>query len=274
MTSWKPRCSIQNNDITKRLSWKGQARVVKNLIEVKSARRVRILDNRLSNCWRDGQTGGALNVKIANQNGTHTAAIAEDISIERNEIKNVAYGMNISGTDYANPSGDMARVGIRDNLFVLRPAEAGEADRFININAGAVDVVVDHNTLIFLGTGNAMIYGARGSKMLPDRTVVPARDMVGFQFTNNLVMNGVYGFGASGGGFHGAPLSMSPALFPGAVFAGNVIGGAPSTHKYPAGNVFPTLADFLAALAPDTYRLLSTATYEGVTTDGTPVGRR
>ncbi len=51
---------IRGNYLRKPLAWRQTPLRVKNLLELKNARRVVIDGNLLENCWEDGQRGGAV----------------------------------------------------------------------------------------------------------------------------------------------------------------------------------------------------------------------
>jgi hypothetical protein len=106
---------IDGNTITKPLAWKGLQRQVKNLLELKAARRVRIVNNDLSNNWADAQSGFSVLFTPRNQDGTAPFTSVEDVTFEKNRLRNVARGFNISGYDDLNPSRQTTRIVIRDN---------------------------------------------------------------------------------------------------------------------------------------------------------------
>jgi len=58
---------IEGNYFSKRLEWKGQGKVVKNLLELKSARRITIRGNTFERNWTDAQTGYGILFKAVNQ---------------------------------------------------------------------------------------------------------------------------------------------------------------------------------------------------------------
>jgi hypothetical protein len=99
-------------------------------------------------------------------------------------------------------------------------------------------------------SGNIIsVYG--GSRTAP--RVVP-----GFRFASNIVLHNTYGiFGNNIG-------TGNPAIavyFPGSVIMGNAIAGG-NPALYPAGNVFPTVANLMAQFenpAAGDYRLISTS---------------
>lgn len=106
---------IDGNTLTKPLAWKGLPRQVKNLLELKAARRVRIFNNDLSNNWADAQSGFAVLFTPRNQDGTAPFTRVEEVIFERNRMRNVERGFNISGYDDLNTSAQTTGIVIRDN---------------------------------------------------------------------------------------------------------------------------------------------------------------
>lgn len=233
---------IRYNTLIKPLAWRdyntaqptsATRYVVKNLLELKHARRVHIHDNVLRNCWAAGQTGYGVLFTPRNQNGSNPWTVVEDVIFERNEMSGVAGCVSILGTDNLKPSQTTKGITIRGNYFHDYGAAYGVGTYAFLLGAGAEGVVIDHNTLLSAkARGIVSAYG---------------EPMVGFQFTNNLTPHDTYGILGSGVG------TGNPALahyFPGAVVTGNVIAGGVA-RVYPAGNQFPPLADFLGQFNPD-----------------------
>jgi hypothetical protein len=61
--------TIRQNYISKPLSWRGQAWIVKNLLELKNAQRVTIDGNLIENNWAAAQPGVAIVLTPRNQDG-------------------------------------------------------------------------------------------------------------------------------------------------------------------------------------------------------------
>jgi hypothetical protein len=279
---------IEANDLFKRPAWKAYARgaigpdgrkramQVKNLIELKAARNVRILRNRLTGSWIDGQTGYGVLFTTRASGTTFPTAVVERVTFVKNEIRDVVAGMQIGGQDFNFVSRQGNTFLIQDNLWVL------SGKKFLQMSHSPRNVVIDHNTIIH----SANILGSidRGSVKLADGTLTPAGPTLGFRFTNNLAINAIqasatnrntYGLYAESPSFANCE-TCGGALLPDSVVTGNVLAGAAQSlngNFYPAGNVFPTVAEFYAALYPVTYRIIGNA-FASVSTDGTPVGRR
>src|SRR5262249_22462042 len=132
---------IRHNTFRKPLSWKANDPTyaethwsVKNLLELKNARRVVIERNRLENCWVDAQTGFAIQLTPRNQDGAAPWSTVEDVAIVNNVVAHAAGGVNILGRDNNQQSAQARRIAIRNNLFqdIGSPAW-GKNGRFLQI---------------------------------------------------------------------------------------------------------------------------------------------
>src|SRR4029453_7042388 len=110
--------------------------------------------------------------------------VVEDVSFQFNIVRNSPSGLNLSGYDYPNPSGQTNRVRIRHNLVYGLTTALGGAGWFLLIGDQPRDILVDHNTADFDGTTAVYVYGATGTA---------PKQITGFLFTNNAIRNGSYG---------------------------------------------------------------------------------
>lgn len=109
---------IDGNLFTKDLAWKGQPRNLKNLLELKQARRVVIRNNVFERGWPDGQSGLAILFSTLNDTGNSPWAIVEDVLVEKNIIRDIeGLGIGISGQSWMadQPTQQGTRYTIRDN---------------------------------------------------------------------------------------------------------------------------------------------------------------
>jgi len=217
---------FRQNHCFKPLRWQpghaeyaGQHWAVKNLFELKNARRVLIDGNLFEHNWVDAQNGFAILFTVVNQDGGAPWAVVEDVTFTHNVVRGVAGGVNLLGRDYHHPSGQAARFLLAHNLFEdLGSARWGVNGRFLQAT-DTVSVTVDHNTIE--QTGNLLMgYGA------PNRA---------FVFTNNVARHNEYGVIGDG---TGPGRSTLEKYFPGAVFQKNALAGGRSA-LYPPGNFFP-----------------------------------
>ena len=256
---------IRQNHFFKPLSWRkghpsyaGTQWSVKNLFELKNARRVLVDGNLFENVWLADQAGFAVQLTVRNQYGGAPWSTIEDVTFTRNIVRHAGSGISILGTDDPNPSQSMKRVLIQDNVFEdvngARWGGQGRVFQILDYRVGTTDVVIDHNTTFQDGP----VVFAEG------------KPHSGFVYRNNLSPKGdygVFGSGASEG------LVTIRTYFPGAVFAKNVVAGA-TPSLYPADNFFPASLDKVGFvdLAGGNYRLAASSPYRKAGTDGRDIG--
>jgi len=259
---------VRRNHFFKPLHWKighssyaGTPWQVKNLFELKNARRVLIDGNVFEHNWPQAQNGFAILMTVRNQDGTAPWSVIEDVTFTNNIVRHVASAMNILGRDDTRPSENAKRILIKNNLFDdVNTTNWGGAGRLFQIlggpiPGGTVDLVIDHNTAFHTGD----ILAADGAPHTR------------FFYTNNLTPHNVFGVG--GTGTYGNPLLTLMTFFPGYTFVKNIlVGGNPVS--YPPDNFFPaTLADVrFVDLAGGNYRLRSDSPYRNAGTDGKDIG--
>lgn len=244
--------TITANHLSKPLGWRnsdGPDWTVKNLLELKNARRVVIDGNVLEHSWPAGQTGFAVLLTPRNQDGGSPWSVVEDVTFSNNLVRRVGGGIHLLGFDDNQSSQQLARVRIVNNLFVEVGGEWGGGRLFQIIN-GTSGVVIEHNTAF--QTGPAVIADEAPHD--------------GFVFRGNIVAHNEYGIIGSG---------ASPGwdsirrYFPDGIVERNVLIGGNSSI-YPSGNFFPrSLQDvqFMDAAAGD-YRLARRSPFRGEGIDG------
>lgn len=216
---------FRRNRLSKPVAWRAEKWLVKNLFELKNARRVLVEGNLMEYSWQDGQGGYAILLTPRNQDGGAPWAVVEDVTIRHNIVRHTGGGLQITGADRTHPSGPSRRVKVAHNLFYDVDAKRwGGAGIFLLIGEGPEEIVFEHNTID--QSGNIMsVFG--GSKQSPQ--TIP-----GFVFRDNLVRHNQYGV-------HGADRAYGTdslnAFFPGGIFSHNGIAGG-NARLYPAGNVF------------------------------------
>jgi hypothetical protein len=251
---------FRGNHLSKPLSWRegepeyaGVRWEVKNLFELKSARRVVIEGNLFEYSWRDAQVGFAILLTPLDQNGTAPWSVVEDVLITNNIVRHAASGIEIKL--YANPA---RRVTIRNNLFedIDGRRWCGQecsSGHFLQVQ-GAEQLTVEHNTV--LHTGN--VISANGAPS------------TGLSFSNNLVSHNRYGFHGTGR----APGSDSINFYlPNSRIRDNaIIGGDPSHYK--ERNLYPVSLRQLKFVNPEggDYRLRPDSPLKGKGTGGADIG--
>lgn len=240
---------------------RGDVWLVKNIFELKNARRVVVEYNVFENNWKDAQPGYAILFTPRNQDGGCPWCVVEDVTFQYNIVRHTGGGINLLGYDWPNPSAQTNKVLIRHNLFYdVDGQKYGGSGWFLLIGDEPRDVTVDHNTVDFAGTTLLYAYGG---------TTAAPRAITGFTFTNNAAQHREYGI--NGAGF--APgASAIGAYFPGSVVSGNWLQGGP-VSRYPAGNSFDgTYASAFVDTAAADYRACASSVLLRGSTDGTPIG--
>ncbi len=254
--------TIRRNHITKNPEWRSSKWTVKNLLELKTGRQVVIEGNLLENCWSAAQPGYAVLFTVRNQDGRAPWTTIENVTFRNNIVRHAAAAINILGTDNNAPSRTASNISIQNNLFHdIDHRTWGGNGVFMLVGERAVDVKVDHNTI--MQTGNLVTaYGdTRGA---PD-------PIPGFRFTNNLAMhnaNGIFGNAV------GVGTPAIAAYFPDGVVRANVLAGGQAS-RYPSGNFFPSvtqfMTDFVDVIKGD-FRLSQQSSYRRAGTDGADLG--
>ncbi|PYQ33873.1 MAG: hypothetical protein DMF57_07865, partial [Acidobacteria bacterium] len=247
---------IRGNYIFKPESWRGSSWTIKNLFELKNARRVLVDGNIFEHNWPQAQNGFSILFTVRNQDGTAPWSVVEDITFTHNIARHLSSAVNVLGTDNLHPSGQTKRLLIKDNLFDdVNATNWGGSGRLFQMLDGAGDVTIDHNTAFHSGEV-IMASGAPNSS---------------FYYRNNLSPHNQYG--VAGDGTFGNPMLTLTTYFPGAVFVRNILQGG-NPLSYPPDNFFPlTMADVLFVdLLGGNYRLQLISPYKNAGTDGKDVG--
>ncbi|MDQ3486242.1 MAG: hypothetical protein M3468_00745 [Acidobacteriota bacterium] len=256
--------TFRRNHLAKPLAWRDQGWQIKNLFELKSARRVLVEGNLMEHSWLQAQVGYAILLTPRNQDGRAPWAVVENITIRRNVIRHAGGAITITGADTTHPSGSgpSRAIHIVDNLlYGIDSRIWGGTGAFLLIGDGPSDIVVEHNTV--RQNGNIiMAYG--GSKQDP-------LQIRGFHFRDNLVSHNLYGV-------HGADRAPGgdtlQAFFPGSVFQNNGIAGGES-NGYPAGNAFVDEQEFerqFIDAARGDFRLKAGSRFKGAASDRKDLG--
>lgn len=198
---------------------------VKNLFELKNARRVLVDGNLLEYNWPNAQAGPAILFTVRTEDGAAPQAVVEDVTFSNNILRHAAAAFNILGQDgNRNAPGQTQRVAIRNNLFYDIGGPWGGSGTLLLMTGAARNIAFEHNTSVQSGT-LAQISG-------PPHT--------GFVFRNNIVRNGEYGFKGDGTGTGNSAIDaffVEPAK--NVVFTNNAIIGG-EARWYPTGNFFPS----------------------------------
>ncbi len=264
---------VRRNHFFKPLSWKvgdpTYANIhwsVKNIFELKNARRVLVEGNILENNWVDGQAGMAILFTVRNQDGNCSWCAVQDVTFQKNVLRNTVGGISATGTDDNYLSQQTARILVRDNVI---HGISGRSFQLLNVGSpgrpgGILDLILDHNTV---RAGSAVIVFG-DSTDADDRHQNPI-------IRNNLFERGTYGVFGGGVGEGTNALTTYTTNY---TFAKNVIVGA-SSGVYPSqscapGTCYPATLDDVGFVdwRNDDYRLATTSPYNNAGTDGKDLG--
>jgi hypothetical protein len=256
--------TIRRNHLTKPIEWRTSRPrwTVKNLLELKNARRVLIEGNLFEHNWVAAQTGYAILFKSVNQDGRAPWSQVSDVTFQFNIVRHVSSAINVSGADREHPARELRGLQVRHNLFYDVDASRWGGDgRFLQIGGGPMDIVVDHNTAIHSGSV-LQLYGRKnGRPWLIEN----------FHLTNNLTIHNQYGIAGDSAGFGKSAIA---AYLTREQIRRNVIaGGDPS--RYPADNLFPSVDELMAEFVDSAnadYRLRPDSRFSGAATDGSALG--
>jgi hypothetical protein len=247
--------TVQGNYFSKPLSWNpaspsygGTPWTVKDLLELKSAQRVSIVQNVFENCWPSAQSGFAIVMTVRTSSNVNPPEVIDNVLFQDNLIRNATSGFNFSGTD-DNGLGSSVNVSIVDNVLL------GVTDRVFQILNRMQNLSIRHNT------APPGVYAF----IMADGAPSP-----GLTFNDNMLFRGTYGLDGSG---YGEGIAALNHYFPGYTFLNNaIIGGDPTV--YPPNNFFPVsysrvgFVDYLDG----NYALGPGSPYLNAATDGTAVG--
>jgi cellulose synthase/poly-beta-1,6-N-acetylglucosamine synthase-like glycosyltransferase len=252
---------IVRNHLSKPLRWRkgnpsfeGVEWTVKNLFELKNARRVVVNGNLLEYNWPQAQNGFSILFTVRNQDGAAPWSTIEDVSFTNNLVRHVAAGVNMLGRDDNNPSQQAKRITIRNNVFLDVGGTWGQG-RLFQLLDGVSGVTIDHNTAFQTG---GIVFGG------------DHQPHTGFVFQNNVVMLNEIGVIGSSAGEGNDSLRR---YFPDSVFRRNVIIGGVA-GRYPTDNFFPaSLQDAGLTIPRDQdFRLTLVRPYSRAATDGRDPG--
>jgi hypothetical protein len=255
--------TIRRNHFAKKQEWRREGRwLVKNLFELKSARRVTVEWNLFEYNWLHGQTGSAIVLKSVNQDGRAPWSVVEDVTLRYNIIRHSGAAFNILGRDPPHPSQLLRRIAIEHNLiYDVSAKNWGGAGVFLLVGGGPEELAIDHNTIIQDGSF-VQVHGSVNGRPLPVR---------GLRLTNNMALHNTFGVK---GDARATGHDTLAAFFPDAVFRRNVLAGGPA-NRYPADNDFPGMDEFFEQFEnpeAEDYRLKRSSRFSRSGTDGGALG--
>jgi hypothetical protein len=249
---------VEGNHFSKPLAWKGQPKAVKNLFELKSAKRVTIRYNLFERNWTDAQAGTAIVFTVRNDGGAPWSVV-EDVLFEQNVIRDTEGVFNVLGYNNGSPSGRATRIVIRNNLAIGTGA-------FLQVGGEVGDLTIDHNTVDqggnFVTLYNGAIWEDGAAAPRPARFAVES-----LTITNTVGNHNSYGVIGEQGGIGTPGLAAMTVSYR---WTHNVLADG-AGHPYPAQTWLPTVAEHRAQLNPD-YSLVASSWYLGAASDSLDLG--
>ena len=259
--------TLRRNHVRKPPEWKG-VWTVKNLFELKHAKRVLIEGNVFENNWADAQAGMAILLKSTNQGGTNPWAQTADVTFRYNIVRNSPQALGISAAPdqytAAMVAVPAARFRFEHNLF----ENIGTYNGTTNGNAMTLtndlsDVTFSHNTVTFnYDEGLFVMLEAWGAA----RNIVFNNNLVGKARYYTIMHTGIKVGTESMNSFAGSQWS----------FARNVVVGVGADYVswHPQSSFYPSAMSEVGFSygSNGDYRLSSASPYKGKGTDGTDPG--
>lgn len=253
---------VERCHFAKPLEWKGKPHTVKNLFELKSARRVIIRQNIFENNWTDAQAGMGILFTVRNDEGGNPWSVLEDVLFERNILRNTEGGINILGFDMYQMSGQAQRITIRHNLLM------NTGDKAMIIGGEVGDVTIENNTFVNAWTPLYLYRGdvwPSAEKLAAKRSAKIA--IAGkLTYRNNLAYHREYGVMGEDAGIGSPALALAST----AEWGPNVLAGG-GNYSYPSGTMRPTEQEHASQFTTD-YGLIEGSKYIGAGSDGGNLG--
>ena len=249
---------IRHNHIAKQVSWHGSRWLIKNLLEFKSAQRVLLEGNVFENNWASAQEGAGIVLWSANQSGTATWTVTQDITFRRNLMRNVGAGFQISATA-SNPSLPARRIAITDNLVygINQPGFEGNARGFqiANGTGQLSDLTIAHNTMIGSSLSAFTLIGTPTVRLV---------------VTDNVLDGGTYGIIGDGQGIGTSALNMF--VTDGSFLRNVLVIAAQYAAQFPIGNSYPASVSAIGFVNPSggDYSLSLPSPYKGLSGSADP----
>ena len=259
--------TIRGNHFWKDPTWKGKW-TVKNLFELKNARRVLVENNVFENNWADAQSGMAIVIKSSQDAcGTCTWEGTTDVTFRYNIVRNSPRGFNVQAVDCSGQACvdvHVQRVRAENNLFEnIGTFNGTGTDGFLTLlTHDLTDVALIHNTFVgnlpTTGIGTVMDYGAGAARRL--------------QIDDN-IFAGHAEYAVFYSGMQAGITSLQAMAGSSWSYQRNVAGNVNPTlvSKFPAESWYPTLTGIGFTSATD-YRLSPTSQFKGRGAGGTDPG--
>jgi hypothetical protein len=143
--------TFRRNHFSKDPAWKGKW-TVKNLFELKNARRVLIEANVFENNWADAQSGMAIVIKsqTGNEQGRLMWQGTTDVTFRYNHVRNSPRAFNLQAVGEGGSNRPVARVRAEHNLFdnIGSYNGTGQDGWLVLLTHNLRDIKLAHNTFV------------------------------------------------------------------------------------------------------------------------------
>jgi len=175
--------TIRGNTCFKPDTWRTNGALVKNLFELKNARKVLVDNNVFDGCWRSGQAGTPIMLTPRNQYGDTPWVVVDDVIFKNNIVRRAAEvgAVSILGSDNNFPSQQTRSLTFEHNLFVDCPYG------FLIGNGVTLALIIRNNTLPAIKNSFLQFNDSRADGTPNPPTKSP------ITFTENIVKAGEYG---------------------------------------------------------------------------------
>jgi hypothetical protein len=258
--------TIRRNHVYKDPAWKGLW-TVKNLFELKNARRVLIEANVFENNWADAQAGMAIVIKSSHDACTTcTWQGTQDVTFRYNIVRNSPRGFNLQAVD-GESDFHVARVRAEHNLFqnIGTFNGTGQDGWLMLLTHDLRDIAIRHNTFVHNVTGF-------GIGLVMDYADGAARNV----WIDDNVFTNPAGYAIFYSGKKVGIESLRALAGDSWSFARNVVAGVSPEFVpwHPPGSWYPSNTAAIGFLDPASgdYRLAPRSTYKGRGKGGTDPG--
>lgn len=253
---------VEGNHFFKRREWIGTPRNVKNLFELKSAKRSIIRGNVFENNWTDGQSGTAIVITPRNQDKTAPWTVIDDVLFTQNIVIGSPHIFNVLGYDDLGISRQTTNIKITHNLLKT-------VDGSLGIFTNEVGpMTFDHNTYINDSIWDAKMLGLYDGGVI----LIPGGSRRATYAVQTLNMRDNF-LQFNGWGLHSSNFPAGTQTLYGMTrgydWRNNVLVGG--YGDYPTTTLFLEARDRDAQFDAQ-YRLVTGSAFAGAATDGTDIG--
>jgi hypothetical protein len=282
--------TVEYNWFNKPTAWRGSAKSVKNLFELKTGKYVRVRYNYMSNTWLASQTGVAVLFTPLNQDGGNDSTTLASVSYDYNVVEHATGGITITGIDATNEFGQRATdISITHSAFLDMDALAwGDGVTYYPtipighghnpIRAMPKNLTIDH-ILVESITGSALFLWSTDASTAPQLAAMLKAE--NFVLKNSILRSGpalAFGFcdELTGCSYTTGSASWNAAVGSGTgTCANNAFGGQSSGNwTFCSGAIFPSnaaLQDATVSWGTD-YSADVSGIFDDTANDGTDMG--